>query len=77
MRITLFLNIMYKLSEIFLYFSERYDVTDHIGLTALQKCIAAVCQLAYIMATDTIDKYLKLGKSNVLKCLKYYCAGVK
>jgi hypothetical protein len=31
MRMTLFLSIIYKLSEISLYFSERYDVTDRIG----------------------------------------------
>jgi hypothetical protein len=32
---TLFLSIMHKLIKIYLYFSEMYDATDRIGLTAL------------------------------------------
>jgi hypothetical protein len=62
---TIFLSIMHKLSETSLYFSEKYDTTSRI-----------MRQLAYGMATDTIDEYLKLGKSNALECLKYYCASI-
>jgi hypothetical protein len=76
MRRILFLSIMHKLSETSSYFSERYNATGRIDLTALQKCIADVCQLAYSIATDTIDKYLKLGKSIVLEHLEYYCVGI-
>jgi hypothetical protein len=47
MQMTLFLSIMYKLSETSPYFSERYDATERIGLTVLQKCIVVMCQLAY------------------------------
>jgi hypothetical protein len=35
-----------------------------------------VRQLAYDMTIYTIDEYLKLEKSTVLECLKYYCAGI-
>jgi hypothetical protein len=35
MQRTLFLNIMHKLSEIALYFTERHDTTGHIGLISL------------------------------------------
>jgi hypothetical protein len=28
------------------------------------------------MAADTIDEYLKLGKTTVLECLEYYCSGI-
>jgi hypothetical protein len=35
-----------------------------------------VHQLVYGMTADTIDQYLKLGKSTALKCLKYYCASI-
>jgi hypothetical protein len=68
----LFLSIMHKLSETSPYFSERYDATDRAGLTVLQKCTAALLQLAYGMVADTIDEYLELGKTIVLKCLEYY-----
>jgi hypothetical protein len=63
---TLFLSIMHKLSEIFLYFSERYDATGPAGLTTLQKCTVAIRQLAYGMVVDMIDEYLKLRKSTAL-----------
>jgi hypothetical protein len=76
MRRTLFLSIMHKLSETSPHFSERYDTTGRIGLIVLQKCATVVRQLAYDMATDMIDEYLKLGKSTVLECLEYYCVGI-
>jgi hypothetical protein len=76
MRRTLLLSIMHKLSETSLYFCERYDATGHAGLTVLQKCTAALRQLAYGIAADTIDEYLKLGKTTVLECLKYYCSSI-
>jgi hypothetical protein len=37
----------------------------------LQKCIDAPRQLAYGMIVDTIDEYLKLGKTTALECLEY------
>jgi hypothetical protein len=40
-----------------------------IGLIVLQKCTVIVCQLTYGMTTNTIDEYLKLGKSTALECL--------
>jgi hypothetical protein len=66
MRRTLFLSIMRKLSETSPYFYERYDATGRAGLTALQKCTAALRQLAYGMTADT----------TALECLEYYCSGI-
>jgi hypothetical protein len=63
---------MHKLSETSPYFSEMYDATGCIGLTTLQKCTADICQLAYSIVIDTIDEYLKLGKSSDIECLEYY-----
>jgi hypothetical protein len=45
-------------------------------LTALQKCTAALRQLAYGMTADTIDEYLKLEKTTALECLEYYCMDI-
>jgi hypothetical protein len=73
---TLFLSIMHKLSGTSPYFCEMYDVTDRAGLTALQKCIATLRQLAYDMIADTIDAYLKLGKTTALECLEYYYSNI-
>jgi hypothetical protein len=63
---TLFLSIMHKLSETSPYFTERYDATGHIGFTSLQKCTTVVHQLAYDMTTNTIDEYMKLGKTTAI-----------
>jgi hypothetical protein len=73
---TLFLSIMHKLSETSPYFYERYDATSRTGLTALQKCTTALRQLVYGMVADTIDEYLKLGKTTTLECLEYYCLDI-
>jgi hypothetical protein len=67
MRKTFFLNIIHKLSETYLYFCERYNTIDHAGLIVLQKCTAALRQLAYGIAADTIHEYLKLEKTTVLE----------
>jgi hypothetical protein len=67
---------MHKLSETSLYFCERYDATDRAGLTALQKYTATLHQLAYDIAVDTIDEYLKLEKTITLECLEYYCSEI-
>jgi hypothetical protein len=57
---------MHKLSETSPYFCKRYDATGRASLTVLQKYTAALRQLAYDMTADTIDEYLKLGKTTVL-----------
>jgi hypothetical protein len=71
-----FLSIMHKLSETSPYFCERYDATGRTSLAALQKYTTTLRQLAYGMAVDTIDEYLKLGKTTALECLEYYCSDI-
>jgi hypothetical protein len=53
-----------------------YDATGRVGLTALQKCTAALRQLAYGMTAYIIDEYLKLGKTTALECAGYYCSSI-
>jgi hypothetical protein len=45
-------------------------------LHCVAKYIATVHQLAYGMAVDMIDEYLKLWKSTVLECQEFYCLGI-
>jgi hypothetical protein len=45
-------------------------------LPALQKYTAALRQLAYDMVADTIDEYLKLGKTTTVEYLEYYCSDI-
>jgi hypothetical protein len=67
---------MHKLSKTSPYFCERYDATDRATLTTLQKCTAALCQLAYAISTDIIDEYLKLEKITTIECLEYYYSSI-
>jgi hypothetical protein len=53
-------SYIHKLSKISLYFSEICDTIGRVCSIALQKCIAAIRQLAYDMVIDTIDEFLKL-----------------
>jgi hypothetical protein len=76
MQSTNLLSIIHKLSKTSPYFCERYDATGRAGLTALQKCTTVLRQLAYGMAADTIDEYLKLVKITALECQEYYCLDI-
>jgi hypothetical protein len=76
MQMTLFLSIIHKVGKTSPYFYEMYDAIGCAGLTVLQKCNTALRQLAYDMTADTIDEYLKLGKTTALECLEYYCSGI-
>jgi hypothetical protein len=68
---------MNKLSETTSpYFTERYDANGRIGFTPLQKCADVLRQLAYGTTADTMDEYMKLGKTTALKCLEYYCVDI-
>jgi hypothetical protein len=52
MRMTLFLSIMYKLSETSPYFFERYDATDRAGLLRCKSVL--LLYVNYLMAWPQI-----------------------
>ncbi|XP_048633966.1 putative nuclease HARBI1 [Brassica napus] len=72
----LFLRIVYGLSENFPFFQQRRDATGRLGLSALQKCTAAIRMLAYGSAADTVDEYLRLGETTALSCLRNFTDGI-
>ncbi len=51
----LFLRIENSLGQWFPYFTYRLDCTGRIGLSPLQKCIAAMRMLAYGTPVDALD----------------------
>jgi hypothetical protein len=73
---TNFLSIMLRLGEYSPYFTQREDALGRLGLSPLQKCIVALCLLAYGFAVDSIDEYLKLARSTTLECLEKFCEGI-
>ncbi|XP_006397474.2 uncharacterized protein LOC18015395 [Eutrema salsugineum] len=72
----LFLRIVDRLSNEILYFQQRVDATGRSGLSALQKCTAAIRLLAYGTALDTVDEYLRLGATTARKCLEHFVEGI-
>ncbi|XP_013674449.2 uncharacterized protein LOC106378951 [Brassica napus] len=72
----LFIRIVDGLEQFFPFFQQRKDATGRWGLTALQKCTAAICLLAYGNSADTVDEYLRLGESTALSCLHHFTDGI-
>ena len=76
MRRPLFLRIVNALGEWSPYFTTRTDALNREGLSPLQKCTAAIRQLAYGTPADSLDEYLKIGETTVVDCLKNFVQGV-
>ena len=70
MRRHLFIRIVDGLSSRSDYFKQRYDGLGRQGLSPLTKCTAAMRMLAYGIAADCVDEYLKIGGSTALECMK-------
>jgi len=58
------------------YFQVRYDAIGKWGLIPLTKCITAMQMLAYGIAADCVDEYLKIGATTALECMKNFALGV-
>lgn len=52
-----FLHIVDALVNWSHYFTQWVDCTNRRGLSTLQKCIAAICMLAYGIVADMLDEY--------------------
>ncbi|XP_047949219.1 uncharacterized protein LOC125195059 [Salvia hispanica] len=55
----------------------REDAVGKPGYTPIQKCTAAIRQLAYGGAADMFDEYLHIGESTARECLEFFCQGVR
>ncbi|XP_066167417.1 uncharacterized protein [Oryza sativa Japonica Group] len=72
----LFLRIVSALGRWSPYFTLKVDCSGRQGLSPLQKCTAAMRMLAYGSPADSLDEYLKIGKSTSLQCLDMCARGV-
>ncbi|XP_057771126.1 protein ALP1-like [Salvia miltiorrhiza] len=71
----LFLRIVNAL-EVDPYFQQRPDAIGRLSFSPIQKCTAAVRQLAYRTAADCCDEYLRIGETTALECLKKFCKAI-
>jgi sensor domain CHASE-containing protein len=69
----LFERIVNALGERYDYFTQRVDAANRQGLSPLQKCTAAIRQLATSSAADELDEYLKIGETTAMEALKNFC----
>lgn len=72
----LFERILIELQQHDNYFVQKYDATGATGLSGIQNMTAALRILAYGAPADSIDEYVKIGKSTVIESLKKFCRGV-
>jgi hypothetical protein len=59
------------------YFIQRPNCAGEIGLSALQKVVAAVRILAYGIPADAVDEYVRIGESTAHEALKHFCTTVQ
>ncbi|XP_010689464.1 uncharacterized protein LOC104903164 [Beta vulgaris subsp. vulgaris] len=73
MRKELFIRIVNALENHYDYFTQRVDALGRSSLTPLQKCVAIIRLLAYGVASDAVDEYVRIGGNTTIQCLKKFC----
>ncbi|XP_013585405.1 PREDICTED: uncharacterized protein LOC106294396 [Brassica oleracea var. oleracea] len=76
MRKHVFLWIVGDLSSSDDYFTQRFDAANKEGISPLEKCTTAMQMLAYGVAADAVDEYIKIGGTTALECLRRFCKGI-
>ncbi|XP_057543450.1 uncharacterized protein LOC130821679 [Amaranthus tricolor] len=71
-----FLRIMEAISNNDPWFTTNIDATGRKGLSALQKCTAALRMLAYGVAADQVDEYLQISECTARKALTHFTKGI-
>lgn len=72
----LFLRIMESVQQHDNYFVQKVDALGRPGLSPYQKITAAMRILAYGVAADSTDEYIKIGESTAIESLKRFCRAV-
>ncbi|XP_073038239.1 protein ANTAGONIST OF LIKE HETEROCHROMATIN PROTEIN 1-like [Primulina eburnea] len=72
----LFLRIMESVQQHDNYSVQKVDALGRPGLSPYQKITAAMRILAYGMAADSTDEYIKIGESTAIESLKRFCRAV-
>uniref|UniRef100_A0A0D3AVC4 DDE Tnp4 domain-containing protein n=1 Tax=Brassica oleracea var. oleracea TaxID=109376 RepID=A0A0D3AVC4_BRAOL len=69
---SLFMRIVDRLSNEVEFVRQKKDALGRLSLSALQKCTAAICVLAYGSAANAVDKYLRLSATTTLLCVEHF-----
>ena len=76
MRRQLFEKIVVNTEEHDHYFQQKFDAVGVLGLSCLQKVVAAFRIFAYGTSDDSVDKYVRIGESTALACFKRFAIAV-
>ncbi|PNY09207.1 ribosomal protein [Trifolium pratense] len=71
-----FLRIVSTLENHDEYFQMRVNATSKMGLSPLQKCIAAIRMLAYGSLAYIVNEYARIGESTPVGCLERFVRGI-
>jgi hypothetical protein len=77
MRRELFLSIVERVCAFDQWFVQRPDATGRMGLSSLQNCTVAIRMLAYGVAADATDEYVRLGASTANEALRRFCIAIQ
>jgi hypothetical protein len=58
------------------YFRCKPDVTSKLGSSSYQKCSAAIRMLAYIVAGDLVDEYMRMSESTCIEAMYNFCRAI-
>ncbi|XP_030969673.1 uncharacterized protein LOC115989949 [Quercus lobata] len=73
---SLFLRIQSAVETYEPYFIQKRDNTQRLGLSSLQKITAALRMLAYGVAADFMDEYVRIGESTAIESMKKFVQAV-
>lgn len=76
MRRHVFVRIMNAVEEYDDYFVQKRNAAGTLGLSCLQKVVAAFRMLAYGVAADAMDDYIRIGESTALESLRKFVTAV-
>ncbi|XP_028102473.1 uncharacterized protein LOC114301711 [Camellia sinensis] len=76
MKRSLFLRIQAAVEAHNPYFLQKRNCAGKLGLSSLQKITVALRMLAYGVAADFMDEYVRIGESTAIKSLKYFVKAV-
>ncbi|RLM80889.1 hypothetical protein C2845_PM12G16490 [Panicum miliaceum] len=71
-----FMRIMNVVEERDEYFVQKRNAEGTLGLSCLQKVVAAFRLLAYGVAADALDEYIHIGESTALEALRKFTVAV-
>ena len=68
----MFVRIMNAVEEHDDYFVQKRNAASTLGLSCLQKVVAAFRMIAYGIAADATDDYVRIGESTALESLRMF-----